>query len=196
MVSTDKATRAELLRDDPAAISAYLTEIFKENKIGPIRDGLSAVMQAQNVQMLARDAGLRRDTLYRTFGGRTDPQLSRVLKLFKALNVRAGISSTSGGDGSELVAARLCQAFATNNPADAIQGLSSVVKAQNVTALALSLGIQRTTVYKTFGGSVDPQLGRVLNLFSTLQLRFAVEALPTLARPPRPILGRPRKVHS
>ena len=31
---------------------------------------------------------MRRDTLYRSFSGKVDPSLSRVLKLLKAINIR------------------------------------------------------------------------------------------------------------
>ena len=34
---------------------------------------ISRVMRAQNVQALAREAGLRRNRLYKTFGGEVDP---------------------------------------------------------------------------------------------------------------------------
>ncbi|MDA9538524.1 transcriptional regulator [Bradyrhizobium sp. CCBAU 21362] len=193
MLAGDTANLADLVRDNPAAAAAYLTEKFEENDISKAQAALSTVMRAQNVQILARDAGLRRDALYRTFGGRIDPQLSRVLKLFDSMDVRALIVSTSSVDGSEAIAAQLCEAFAENNPDDAIRALSAVAKSQNVPALALAVGIQRTSVYKTFGGSVDPQLGRVLNLFRALQLRFTVVPGQPKVRLPRPRLGRPPK---
>ena len=95
MLASNELNLNDLFRDNPVAIAAHLTENFEENDIFKARPALSSVMQAQNVQMLARDAGLRRDTLYKTFGGRIDPQLSRVLKLFRAMDVgarsRAGI---------------------------------------------------------------------------------------------------------
>ena len=193
MLAGNESNLNDLFRDNPVAVAAHLTENFEENDISKARPALSSVMQAQNVQMLARAAGLRRDTLYKTFGGRIDPQLSRVLKLFGAMDVEARVVPASGVDSPDAVAARLCQAFAGNNPTDAIRALSAVVKSQNATALALALGIQRTTVYKTFGGKVDPQLSRVLKLFATLQLRFVVVALQPKVRTPRPKLGRPPK---
>jgi probable addiction module antidote protein len=75
------------IRDNPRAIAACLTEIFKKNDIPGILDALHFILQAQNVKALAEYAGMRRDSLYRTFDGRTDPQLSRILKLFKGLGV-------------------------------------------------------------------------------------------------------------
>ena len=80
------------LRDNEAAIAEYLTEAFNENDFGKVLIALNRVMLAQNVQALARESGLRRDKLYGTFGGRVDPQLSRILKLFKALNVKFAVA--------------------------------------------------------------------------------------------------------
>ena len=192
MLEDDSPDLNKLLRDNPAEISSYLTEKFEENDPEGARTALNVVFVAQNVQMLARDAGLRRDALYRTFGGRIDPQLSRVLKLLDAMNVVPRVVPAQGG--SEVIATQLTEAFAREDPAEAILGLSELVKSQNVSALALELGIMRTTVYKTFGGSVDPQLNRVLKLFAALQVRLAVEpATPPKIRSSRPKLGRPPK---
>ena len=76
------------LRDNDVAVAAHLSEAFAENDFEKVLAALNRVMLAQNVQALAKEANLRRDKLYTTFGGRVDPQLSRILKLFKALNVR------------------------------------------------------------------------------------------------------------
>jgi probable addiction module antidote protein len=78
----------ENLRDNPSAIADYLTEIFEENDFESILDALKLVMRAQNVLALADSIGMRRDGLYKTFNGRKDAQLSRVLGLFEGLGVR------------------------------------------------------------------------------------------------------------
>ena len=56
-------------RDNPQAIARYLTEAFETNDLSTIMQCINRVMRAQNVQALAREAGLRRDRLYKTFGG-------------------------------------------------------------------------------------------------------------------------------
>jgi probable addiction module antidote protein len=77
------------LRDNPQAISEYLTEIFEQNDIDGILKAITIVMRAQNVKALAESTGMRRDGLYKTFSGsKKDPQLSRVLNLFEGLDVR------------------------------------------------------------------------------------------------------------
>ncbi|MCK1341669.1 transcriptional regulator [Bradyrhizobium sp. 38] len=201
MVPDNKALLVSLFRDNPDAIAAYLTDKFAENDLEAATTGLSQVMQAQNVRMLARDAGLRRDRLYSTFGGRIDPQISRILKLYDALNVQAAIAPAGGGmdlalqpDSAEPLTNRLTKAFVGNHAEEAILALKEVVLGQNVSALARASGIQRRTIYKTFGGKVDPHLSRVLALFAALRVRLVVVALPHKPRTSRPKLGRPPKL--
>ncbi|MGY4350519.1 putative addiction module antidote protein [Bradyrhizobium sp. GM7.3] len=200
----NKAILAELFRDNPAAIAVYLTEKMRQNDFDAARTGLSFVMQAQNVQMLARDAGLRRDTLYKTFGGRIDPQLSRILRLFDALNVQARVvradpseahnaPSGTAPDGSEGFAKRLTQGLASNRFEEAVLALKEAVLSQNVSSLAREAGIERRTMYKTFGGAVDPHLSRILKVVAAMQLRLLVVPLPHRSGLPRPKLGRPPK---
>ncbi|MEY9156302.1 helix-turn-helix domain-containing transcriptional regulator [Bradyrhizobium japonicum] len=194
MLAGNEENLADLFRDNPAAIATYLSDNFEENDILKAKTALSLVTRSHNVQLLARDAGLRRDTLYRTFGGRIDPKLGRVLRLLEALNVKARITPASGIASPSAIATRISQAFAFDDPTDTIRELSTVVKSQNVTSLARELGIMRTTVYKTFGGTVDPQLSRVLSLFETFRVRLeVVPSTESKVRPPRPKLGRPRK---
>ena len=75
-------------RDNPQAIAQYLTEAFETNDLPTIMQCINRVMRAQNVQALAREAGLRRDRLYKTFGGDVNPQLGRAMELFEGLGVR------------------------------------------------------------------------------------------------------------
>jgi probable addiction module antidote protein len=84
---SDKKTDAKLFKDNPCAIAAYLSDAFEKNDIDVILKAINRVMRAQNVQALAREAGLRRDKLYVTFGGETEPYLYRVMALLNALGV-------------------------------------------------------------------------------------------------------------
>jgi probable addiction module antidote protein len=78
----------ESLRHNPTAIATYLTDMFEKNDLFSILDTIKFVMQSQNVKALAETTGMRRDGLYKTFDGRKDPQLSRILKLFEGMDVQ------------------------------------------------------------------------------------------------------------
>jgi probable addiction module antidote protein len=75
-------------RENPSAIAEYLTDAFDRNDLNAVVLAINSVMRAQNVMALAGATGLRRDHLYRTFGGARDPQLGRVMKLFAGLDVQ------------------------------------------------------------------------------------------------------------
>jgi probable addiction module antidote protein len=86
-VSKEKADLKNRFRDNPDGIARYLTESLVKNELGPVLKALNQILVGQNVMAVAREAGMRRDKLYRTFGGRVDPTLGRVMALLGALNV-------------------------------------------------------------------------------------------------------------
>jgi probable addiction module antidote protein len=86
-ISPDKVA-LKRFRDNPEAIARHLNKSLKTNELQPILDALRDVVVGQNVAAIAREAGMRRDKLYGTFGGDVDPVLSRVLKLLRALNIQ------------------------------------------------------------------------------------------------------------
>jgi probable addiction module antidote protein len=91
-MSSDAEFDPRHYRDNPRAIARYLTEAFETNDLPTIMQCINRVMRAQNVQALAREAGLRRDRLYKTFGGDVNPQLGRAMELFEGLGVRFAVT--------------------------------------------------------------------------------------------------------
>jgi len=79
------------LRENPLNIAAHLNKAFATDDFASILKALSEVMRAQNVSALSRATGLRRDRLYKTFGGDIEPNFSRVLKLLEGFDVEITI---------------------------------------------------------------------------------------------------------
>ena len=75
-------------RDNPAAIAEHLTCALATDDLPTILAAIRDVLRAQNVSALSRATGLRRDRLYRTFGGEIDPDFSRILKVLEGLDVQ------------------------------------------------------------------------------------------------------------
>jgi probable addiction module antidote protein len=75
-------------RGNPIAIAKYFNKAFEKSDLDGILDAIKFVMRAQNVTELAELTGMRRDGLYRTFDGKRDPNLSRILGLFDSLDIR------------------------------------------------------------------------------------------------------------
>ena len=74
--------------DTEAAVATYLTEALESNDPGFIADALGVVARARGMSQVARDAGLSRESLYRTLGPDGNPELSTLLRVLQALHLR------------------------------------------------------------------------------------------------------------
>ena len=91
------------------------------------------------------------------------------------------------------IARFLTQAFAKDDFATLLVALSTVLRAQNVSALSRATGLRRDRLYKTFDGEIEPQFRRVLKLLEGLELQVVVVPRENpKAKPESPKLGRPR----
>jgi probable addiction module antidote protein len=75
-------------RDNPSAIADYLTEILDKNEFVDLVRAIGNVMRAHNVLALSQQTGLRREGLYRMFGGERDPTLGNTMKVLDCLGVQ------------------------------------------------------------------------------------------------------------
>ena len=78
-MSETNSSHPNSFRDNPMAIAEYLSPAFAKNELRTILDAINLVMRAQNVLALAEAMGVRREPLYRSFGGNIDPHFGRVL---------------------------------------------------------------------------------------------------------------------
>jgi probable addiction module antidote protein len=62
-------------RDDPKAIAKYLNEALSTGDSALITKAIGVMVRAQGVTSFSRKAGMRRENLYRTFGGERTLQL-------------------------------------------------------------------------------------------------------------------------
>lgn len=91
------------------------------------------------------------------------------------------------------IARFLTEALTKDDLAVFLQALKAVMRAQNVSALARATGLEREPLYRTFGGEIEPLVGRVLTLLEGMDVKLV--AMPRenpKAKPRPPKLGRPR----
>ena len=193
------------LRDNPMAIAEYLSTAFAKNEFRAILEAINLAMRAQNVLALAEAMGIRREPLYRSFGGNIDPFFGRVLVLFRALDVQLTVTPWGPNSGTKsasfkevrnnpaAIARHLNKAFDSNDLRTILEAISTVMRAQNVMALAKSSGLRREKLYKSFGGFIDPHFSRVIALLAALGVQVQLKALKPSIKSPRPKLGRPPK---
>ncbi|SDQ97149.1 probable addiction module antidote protein [Rhizobiales bacterium GAS191] len=78
---------AEFLKTE-AEIAAYLEEVFQDGDPALIAHALGVAARAHGMSQLARDAGLKRESLYRSLSSDGNPELSTVVSVMKALGLR------------------------------------------------------------------------------------------------------------
>jgi len=86
---TDKLTTydpaEDLVSDD--AIAAFMAEAFESNDVSYIAHALGVVARARGMSQIARQTGLSREQLYRSFSERGNPTLKTTLAVMKALGI-------------------------------------------------------------------------------------------------------------
>jgi len=92
------------------------------------------------------------------------------------------------------IASHLDKAFKTDDLVCIFKAFNEAMRAQNVSAVARTMGVRRERLYTTFGGEIDPNFSRVLKLLEGLDVQITIKPRQVrTARPPLPKLGRPRK---
>ena len=77
---------AELL-DSDETIAAFMADAFESGDAGYIAQALGVVARARGMSEIARETGLSREQLYRSFSARGNPTLKTTLAVMKALHI-------------------------------------------------------------------------------------------------------------
>ena len=74
--------------DTPEAQAELLDDAFASGDAAYVAKALGVVARARGMAGVARDAGLSRESLYKSLGDDGNPALATILKVTKALGVR------------------------------------------------------------------------------------------------------------
>lgn len=87
--ASQKVSRFEASRylDSPETISAFIAEALKANDASILMKSLAEVAKAHGVNQLAADAGVNRESLYKTLKGGEKTRFDTIQKLLHALGV-------------------------------------------------------------------------------------------------------------
>lgn len=81
-----KFDAAEYL-DSPKMVAAYLSEAFETKDKAFISEAFSTVMRSKGMTKIAKKAGASRESLYKSFDGKTDASFVTVQKVLDALDL-------------------------------------------------------------------------------------------------------------
>ena len=90
---------AEHLRDEED-MALYLKATLEENDSDSFLEALRTVARAKGMAQLAKDAGLGRESLYKTLSPGAKPRFDTILKITNALGLSLNVvpTSSSGAD--------------------------------------------------------------------------------------------------
>jgi len=71
----------------PEAIAAFVTDAFETGDAAYIAKAMGIAARAKGMSEIAREAGLSREQLYRSFSEHGNPTLKSMLAVMKALGV-------------------------------------------------------------------------------------------------------------
>ena len=91
-IKTTPFNPMEFLKTDDD-IAAYLTEAYRDDDPAVFIVALGHVVKHKGLAQLAEDAGLNRESLYKTFNGKVQPKWDTVHRLLKAMKVELAIAA-------------------------------------------------------------------------------------------------------
>ena len=74
--------------DDDEAIATYLSAAFETQDVAFISDAIGVVARAKGMKQIAQEAGVSRESLYRTLSSAGNPELGTVLKVLASMNIK------------------------------------------------------------------------------------------------------------
>ena len=80
----------------PVAQAEYLTAALETGNPSFIIDSLSVVARAHGMSQLARDTGLRRESLYKALSSEGNPDLATIMKVVQALGIQLSAGVAQG----------------------------------------------------------------------------------------------------
>ena len=74
--------------DDNESIAAYMSDALESEDPAFVADALGVVARARGMSEVAREAGVSRESLYRSLSTDGNPEFATVLRVVRALGLR------------------------------------------------------------------------------------------------------------
>ena len=74
--------------DDSESIAAYMSDALESEDPKFVADALGVVARARGMSEVAREAGVSRESLYRSLSTDGNPEFATVLRVIRALGLR------------------------------------------------------------------------------------------------------------
>jgi len=78
--------------DDSESIAAYMSEALESENPAFIADALGVIARARGMSEVARQAGVSRESLYRSLSTEGNPELATILRVIRVLGLRLSVT--------------------------------------------------------------------------------------------------------
>lgn len=89
--------------DTEEKISAYLTAILEDNDMDLLIQAIGHVAKARGMTNIAKETGLGRESLYKSFAGTSQPKFDTVVKVLNAMNISVHFVSSLGSEPNKVL---------------------------------------------------------------------------------------------
>ncbi len=96
-VHTTRWDAAEHIRDDDD-VAAYVEAAFEDGDPRVIAAALGDIARAKGMTSVARDAGMGRESLYKSLSRDGNPEFATIMKVMRALGIQLRVTVASSGN--------------------------------------------------------------------------------------------------
>lgn len=90
MTGTTRFDAADYL-DTPERQAAYITAAFETGDPAFVRDALGIVARARGMTVIAKNADLNRESLYKALGEAGNPEFGTVMRILQAMGLKLSV---------------------------------------------------------------------------------------------------------
>jgi probable addiction module antidote protein len=176
----------------PPVFNRHLNDAFETADMAEVCTAIDGLIRLQSVSRIAQKSGIERAHLYGAFSSERGPRLSTVMSVLKALRLQLLVKPKQNScklprqqdvpetrqspkvrSQRKSTAQFLNKAFDTSDLRSIAQAFGQVIRAQeNVSEFARQAGLERTRLYRCFGGNLTPEFSAVLGVVNALDLQL------------------------
>ncbi len=79
--------------DSKEVMAEYLTQVLQDGDTNELLSAIGAIAKAKGMSQIAKDTGLGRESLYKTFNENAKPRFDTVIKVLNSLGVKLQASA-------------------------------------------------------------------------------------------------------
>lgn len=79
--------------DDKEVIAEYLSQVLADGDTDELLEAIGNIAKAKGMSQIAKDTGLGRESLYKTFSKGTKPRFDTIMKILQSLDIKMQISA-------------------------------------------------------------------------------------------------------